>query len=98
MPQGQARNPSWVKIPFRVAFFTVLFTLMIFSVSLLLSIIGLVIYAHMHGVRPDMPFAYKHIALPIAVVAGCIVLVLSLIMEIRYYRRSKILAGIERTS
>jgi hypothetical protein len=98
MPKREPREPSWVKIPFRVALFTVLFTLMIFSISLLLSIIGLVIYAHMHGVRPDMPFAYKHIALPVALVAGCIVLVLSLTMEIRYYRRSKILAGIERTS
>lgn len=98
MPQRPPHKPSWLKIPFRVALFTVLFTLMMFSVSLLLSIVGLAIYSHTHGVPPNLPFAYKHIALPVAIVAGSIVLVLSLIMEIRYYRRSKVLAGIERAS
>ena len=98
MPQRSPRQPSWLKIPFRVALFTVLFTLMMFSVSLFLSIIGILIYSHTEGVRPNLPFAYKHIALPVAIVAGSIVLVLSLIMEIRSYRRSKVLAGIERAS
>jgi hypothetical protein len=98
MPQRPPRQPSWIKIPFRVVMFTVLFTLMMFSVSLLLSIVGLAIYSHTRGVPPNLPFAYKHIALPVAIVAGSIVLVLSLIMEIRYYRRSKVLAGIERAS
>jgi hypothetical protein len=49
-------------------------------------------------VAPDLPFAYRRIAFPCAITAGAIVLVLSLVMEIRHYRQRKALAGIERVS
>jgi hypothetical protein len=45
-----------------------------------------------------MTMAYRLIALPAALVAGSIVFVLVLTMEIRHYRQSKTLAAIERTS
>jgi hypothetical protein len=90
------RNPSWVKIPFRVLLYSVLLTLMMFSASLLVGIVGVVIQARVRGVHPDLPFAYKHIALPVAIVAGAIILVLSSIMEIRHYRQTKVLNSIER--
>jgi hypothetical protein len=45
-----------------------------------------------------MTMAYRHIALPAAVVAGSIILVLALAMEIRHYRETKTLAAIERVS
>jgi hypothetical protein len=98
MARQAVRKPSWVKIPFRVVVYTTLLTLMTFSVSLLLGIIGVLIHAQLRGIRPDLPFAYKHIALPVAIVAGAIILVLSLIMEIRHYRQARVLAGIERAS
>jgi hypothetical protein len=50
------------------------------------------------GVHPNMTIAYRHVALPAAVVAGSIILVLALIMEIRHYRQSRTLASIARVS
>jgi hypothetical protein len=57
-----------------------------------------VIVAAMHGAHPDMRVAYRHVALPAALVAGSIVFVLVLILEIRHYRQGKTLSAIERMS
>jgi hypothetical protein len=72
--------------------------LLCFAVSLLFSIFGTVIVAALRGVHPDMRIAYLHIALPIALVAGSIIFVLALMMEIRHYRQAKTLSAIERIS
>jgi hypothetical protein len=77
---------------------TALFTLLAFAVSLLLSILGTVVYSQVVHVASNLPFAYRHIALPFALTAGAIAMVLSLTMEIRHYRQRKTLAGIERAS
>ena len=77
---------------------TLIGTLLSFAVSLLLGIIGTVIISTLHHVNPDLTAAYRLIALPCAVVAGGIIFVLALSMEIRHYRQSKTLAGIERVS
>jgi len=75
---------------------TALLTLLAFAVSLLLSILGTVVYSQVKHVAPNMPFAYRYIAFPFAISVGVIVLALSLGMEIRHYRQRKTLAGIER--
>jgi branched-subunit amino acid ABC-type transport system permease component len=75
---------------------TALLTLLAFAVSLLLSILGTVVYSQVTHVAPNMPFAYRYIAFPFAISVGAIVLALSLAMEIRHYRQRKTLAGIER--
>jgi len=75
---------------------TALLTLLAFAVSLLLSILGTVVYSQVKHVAPNMPFAYRYIAFPFAITVGVIVLALSLAMEIRHYRQQKTLAGIER--
>jgi flagellar biosynthesis protein FliR len=75
---------------------TALLTLLAFAVSLLLSILGTVVYSLVKHVAPNMPFAYRYIAFPFAITVGAIVLALSLAMEIRDYRQRKTLAGIER--
>ena len=49
-------------------------------------------------IENDLAFAYRHIAFPFAITVGAIVLVLSLLMEVRNYRQRKTLAGIERAS
>jgi hypothetical protein len=99
MPSPQpSRRPRWYAIPARVALVTFLLTLLSFAVTLLLSIIGLVIVSRSRGTTPDMRFAYRHIAFPVALVVGSIVLMLSLAMEIRHYRQAKTLAGILRAS
>jgi ABC-type nickel/cobalt efflux system permease component RcnA len=91
-----SRSPRWYGIPVRVLLLTFLGTLLSFAVSLLLAILGTVIVAAVKGVHPDMRIAYRHIALPMAVVAGGIIFVFALVMEIRHYRQTKTLSAIER--
>ena len=97
-PAPTLRSPRWYGISVRVFLVTFIATLICFAVSLLLAIVGTVIVAAVRGVHPDMRIAYRQIALPAAVVAGSIVFVLAWIMEIRHYRQSKTLSGIERMS
>jgi putative glutamine amidotransferase len=95
-PAPASRAPRWYTIPVRVGVVTFIGTLLCFAVSLLFAILGTVILAALRGVHPDMRMAYRHIALPMALVAGSIIFALALVMEIRHYRQSKILAAIER--
>ena len=93
-----AHTPHWYTIPVRVALVTFIGTLLSFSVTLLFSIFGTVILAVLHGTHPDMRITYRRIALPIAVVAGSIIFVVTLVMEIRRYRQARTLTAIERMS
>lgn len=63
---------------------------------LLFSIFGTVIIAALHGVQPDMRIAYRHIALPLGLVAGGIILVCAIAVEVRHYLQAKTLHSIER--
>jgi hypothetical protein len=88
--------PRWYTIPVRVGLVTLIGTLLCFSVSLLFAILGTVMIGALRGVHPDMRVAYRHIALPVALVAGSIIFALALGMEIRHYRQAKTLSAIER--
>jgi len=90
------RSPHWYGIPVRVGLVTFIGTLLCFAVSLLISILGTVIVSALRHIHPDMRIAYRQIALPMALVAGCIIFVLALVMEVRHYRQSKTLSAIER--
>ena len=90
--------PRWYGIPLRVLLVTFLGTLISFSLSLFLGIVGTGAVSVLRGVHANMTIAYRHIALPTAAVAGSIIFVLTLSMEIRHYRQSKTLASIERVS
>jgi uncharacterized BrkB/YihY/UPF0761 family membrane protein len=90
------RPPRWYTIPIRVLLVTFIGTLIAFAASLLLGIVGTVIVSAVRHVNPNMTMAYRLIALPTAVVAGSIIFVLALAMEIRHYRQSKTLNAIER--
>ena len=98
MAKTNSDGPRWIGIPARVFAMTFLFTLLSFAVTLLLSILGTVVYSQVKHVAPNLTFAYRHIAFPCAITAGAIVLVLSLGMEIRNYRQRKALEEIERVS
>lgn len=98
MASSRSRRIRWYGIPLRVGLVTFIGTLLIFAISLLLSILGTVIVSAFRHVHPDMRIAYREIALPMALVAGTIIFALSLIMEIRHYRQSKALSAIERAS
>ena len=91
-----SRAPHWYTIPARVGLVTFIGTLLCFSVTLLFAIFGTVILASLHGVHPDMRIAYRHIAVPVALVAAVIILVSASVMEIRHYRQAKALSSIER--
>lgn len=90
--------PRWYAIPARVLLVTFIGTLISFAVSLLVGIVGIVVVSALRHVNPNMTLAYRGIALPVALVAGSIIFVLALTMEIRHYRQLKTLAGIERVS
>jgi hypothetical protein len=98
MARTKFDGPRWIGIPARALAMTFLLTLLTFAVSLLLGILGTIVYAQVKHVAPNMAFAYRRIAFPCAITAGAIVLVLSLVMEVRHYRQRKALAGIERVS
>ncbi len=90
------RSPRWYGIPVRVLLVTFVGTLTSFALSLLLAIIGTVVVSSLRGVHPDMRIAYRQIALPMALVAGVVIFVLALTMEIRHYRQARTLSAIER--
>ncbi len=92
------RSPRWYNVPARVFVLTFIGTLLTFSVTLFFAIFGTIILAALHGVRPDMRVAYRHIALPVALVAGSIISIAAAINEVRHYRQSKTLTAIERMS
>ena len=71
-------------------------TLICFAVSLFIGILGTMIVSALRRIHPDMRIAYRQIALPMAMVAGAIIFLLSLVMEIRHYRQGKALSAIER--
>lgn len=97
-PRSHPRPPRWYAIPVRVLLVTFIGTLISFAVTLLIGIIGTGAVSAARGTHPDMTIAYRHIALPVAVVAGSIIFILALAMEIRHYRQTKALAQIERVS
>jgi purine-cytosine permease-like protein len=90
------RSPLWYGVPVRIVLLTFIGTLTSFVVSLFFGIIGIVVVSAFRHVHPDMRIAYRFIALPGALVAGCIILILATIMEVRHYRQAKTLSAIER--
>jgi hypothetical protein len=77
--------------------FTFLLTLLSFAVALLLSILGTIAYSQFAHVAPNLMFAYKHIAFPIALLVGSVVLVGTLVVEIRDHRQRSVLAAVEQS-
>jgi hypothetical protein len=97
MPKSESGRPRWIGIPARVFAFTFLLTLLSFAVALLVSILGTIVYSQVGHVAPNLMFAYKHIAFPIALSVGAVVLIVTLVVEIRNYRQHKVLAALEQT-
>ncbi len=90
------RPPRWYLIPVRVLLVTFIVTLISFAVSLLLGILGTLLAAKLRGIHPDMTFAYRNVALPVAAMVCAIVFVSACFMEVRHYRQARALAQIER--
>jgi hypothetical protein len=92
------RPPHWYGVPVRVLLLTFIGTLISFAVGLFFALFGTVVLSALKGIHPDFRIAYRSIALPVGLVAGGIILVLSIVMEIRHYRQSKALTTLEKMS
>jgi hypothetical protein len=93
---GANRKPRLIVGIICALLVTFLVTLLSFAVSLFAGILGAVIYSRLQHLPPKFGFVYKNVAAPFAIVVGAIVLVMSLVMEVRHYRQAKALAAIER--
>jgi hypothetical protein len=89
-------SPHWYGIPVRIFLLTFIGTLSAFAVSLFLAILGIMLTASLRGGRPDITLAYRHIAVPMALVAGGIIFLLATALEIRHYQQRKALRALER--
>lgn len=92
------RKPRWYAIPVRVLLVTFILTLMSFALCLFMALLGAVVAGKLRGYTPDLQLAYRHIALPIAVGAGTVVLIVTTVTEIRHFRQTKALQEILRNS
>jgi len=70
--RDEVHKTRWYAVPARALFVTFLVTLLTFAVTLFGSILTVVIAAAIRGHNPDLRLAYRHIALPVAIVVGAI--------------------------
>jgi uncharacterized membrane protein len=98
LAMAKPRQPRWYAVPARALFLAFLLTLLTFAITLFGAIAIVVISGALRGQNPDMRFAYRHVALPVAVVVGSAGLIIALVMEIRHYRQARALEGIARAS
>ena len=86
-----ARHRSKFSIAFtstvRVLFTTLLFTGGGMGAGLFLGILGSVLFGLLPGHQVDMTNAYKHVAIPVAILAGSVALVGSAVLEVRARRQ-----------
>jgi hypothetical protein len=87
--------PRWYFIPLRVLLVTIVVSLLSFALSLFLGICAVLVAAKLHHMHPDLRIAYRFIAAPAAAMVAAIVLVSASFMEVRHYRRQKVLRHIE---
>jgi hypothetical protein len=71
----------------RVLFTTLLFTAGGMGAGLFLGILGTVGYGLIRGTAVDMSGAYRHIAIPVAILVGCVALFGSVVLEVRARRQ-----------
>ena len=67
----------------RVLFTTLLFTAAGMGAGLFCGIVGTVIYGIIKGTQVDMSNAYKHVAIPAAIVIGSAAFIGALVLEVR---------------
>lgn len=88
---ASSKQRSTVSIVFtatvRVLFTTLLFTAAGMGAGLFCGIVSTVIYGIIRGAQVDMTNAYKHVAIPAAIVIGSAALVGALVLEVRAHRQ-----------
>jgi len=86
----RSKAPTVFKSVVRVLFATLLFTAGGMAVGLFCGIVGTVIYGMIKGGQIDMTNAYRHVAIPIALVVGSVALVGSAVLELRSRTRTSL--------
>jgi lipopolysaccharide export LptBFGC system permease protein LptF len=71
----------------RVLFTTLLFTAGGMGAGLFLGILGTLVYGMISGSKIDMTNAYRHVAIPVAILAGSVALIGSAVLEVRARRQ-----------
>lgn len=91
------RKPGLIGVLLRVLFVAFLLTLLTFAVTLLGSILTLAIVGELRGglAHVNMATAYRHIAFPVAITVGAVVLVVVFVYEMRRYFNMRALARLE---
>jgi hypothetical protein len=87
---GPSKQRSRFSVAFtssaRVLFTTLLFTAGGMGLGLFLGIIGMTVYALLHGGKVDMAQAYRHVAFPIALSLGALAFCGAIYLEVRSHR------------
>jgi len=86
MPARRSKISIAFTSAIRVFFTTLIFTAGGMGAGLFLGIVGTVVYGIISGSRVDMSNAYKHVAIPIAILVGAVALVGSAVLEVRSRR------------
>ena len=86
MPARRSRISTAFTSTVRVLFTTLIFTAGGMGAGLFLGIVGTVLYGMIIGSKVDMANAYKHVAIPIAILAGAVALAGSAVLEVRSRR------------
>lgn len=94
-PENVSPTPRWYFIPLRVLLVTIVVSLLSFAISLLLGICAVILAAKLRHIHPDLRISYRFIAAPAAGMVAAIVLVSASFMEVRHYRRLKVLHRME---
>ena len=86
VPARRSRLSVALTSTIRVLFTTLIFMAGGMGAGLFLGIVGTVVYGMISGSKIDMTNAYKHVAIPMAILAGCVALVGSAVLEVRSRR------------
>lgn len=87
MPARRSRISIAFTSTMRVLFTTFLFTAAGMGAGLFLGILGTVLYGLIRGRAVDMTGAYRHIAIPVAILVGSVALIGSIVLEVRARRQ-----------
>jgi len=93
MQYAVAPSRSKISIAFtstvRVLFTALLFAAGGMGAGLFLGILGTILYGMIKGGHIDMTNAYRHVAIPVAIVTGAVALVGAAVLEVRARRTSR---------
>ncbi len=87
MPARRTRISIVFTSTMRVLFTTLLFTAGGMGAGLFLGILGTLLYGIISGNKIDMTSAYRHVAIPVAILIGTVALLGSAVLEVRARRQ-----------